>query len=748
MKKITAVVAGRALAASIVASSLAFQAQTPVLAQPVTDPKPPATAPRIGLALSGGGARGLAHLGVLKVLEELRVPVHCVTGASMGAIVGGSFASGVPPARLEATVLKTNWSEVFNDRPPRAEISIRRKQDDYKTLFAPEYGVQDGGLVLPKGILSGVSIEAYFRSLTETAVEIHDFRKLPVPFRAMATDIETGESVVLDRGNVAQAMRASMSVPGAMAPVEIGGRLLVDGGIANNLPIDEARKLCANVVIAVNISTPPLKRQQITSAFSVSLQLLNFLGKQTVDQQLAKMGPRDVLIAPDLGDISAGSFERAAEAIGIGEAAARAMAEQLKRYSLPPEQYAALRSRQVREPKGLGTVDEIRFEGLQRTDPELLRALMQSKAGEPLKEETIGADLRRIYGRGDFESIDYRIMEEPGSRVMVIQPREKSWGPDYLRFGVGLASDFQGESAFSALVSYRKTWLNRLGGEWLNEVQVGQVSRLFSEFYQPVEERGRYFVAPYGSIARTSRPVFVGEDRVAQYDVDDARVGLDAGAVLYTVGELRIGALWRHVDAAVNTGSPVLPGVKETTAGPRMRLFADQLDHAFFARSGYRAIASAYVADESFGSDLNYKRLEGQLEGVMSWRAHTLNIAVSGGTDLGTDMPAYETFTLGGPLRLSGYRIDEFAGRHMAFGRLMYYNRTIQLPDLLGSGIYAGASLEAGQMKNRFDGSSGAGTIASGSLFLGADTSIGPFYFGLGIGEAGRRSLYLLLGVP
>ena len=746
MKTIPAVV--RALTTAIVAAGLAFHARAPALAQPAADPKPPAGPPRIGLALSGGGARGLAHLGVLKVLEELRVPVHCVTGASMGAIVGGSFASGAPPARLEETVLKTDWSAVFTDRPPRAEISIRRKQDDYKTLFAPEYGVKNGGLVLPKGILSGVSIEAHFRTFTETAVGISDFRKLPIPFRATATDIETGESVILDRGNLAQAMRASMSVPGAMAPVEIGGRLLVDGGIANNLPIDEARKLCATVVIAVNISTPPLKREQITSALSVSVQLLNFLGKQTVDRQLASMGPRDVLIAPDLGDISAGSFERAAEAIRIGEAAARAMADQLKRYSLPPEQYAALRSRQVRERTDFGTVDEIRFEGLERTNPEVLRSLVQSRPGEPLKEANIAADLRRIYGRGDFESIDYRILDEPGTRAMVIQPREKSWGPDYLRFGVGLASDFQGENNFSALVSYRQTWLNRLGGEWLNEVQVGQASHLFSEFYQPVDKRGRYFVAPYGSFGRTTHPVFVGEDRVAQYDVDEGRVGVDAGAVLGTWGEARIGALWRHVDAGVSTGPPVLPSVKETSAGPRVRLFADQLDHAFFARSGYRAVVSTYAAEESFGSDRNYKRLEGHLDGAISWRAHTLNIAVAGGTDLGTGMPGYETFTLGGPLRLSGYRIDEFAGRRMTFGRIMYYNQTIKLPDLLGSGVYAGASLEAGEMKNRVDGSSGAGTIASGSLFLGADTSLGPAYFGLGFGEGGRVSLYLLVGVP
>ncbi len=745
----------RTPAETLVRSFMAVAATT-VLALPISviaaetpaPPKTPAATPRIGLVLSGGGARGLAHIGVLKVLEELRVPVHCVTGASMGAIVGGSFASGAPPARLEDTVLKTNWSAVFTDKPPRAEISSRRKQDDYKTLFAPEYGVKSGGLELPKGLLSGVSIEAYFRGLTETAVGIDDFQKLPIPFRAVATDIETGEAVVLDRGNLAQAMRASMSVPGAMAPVEIGGRLLVDGGIANNLPIDEARKMCAEIVIAVNISTPPLTRGQITSALSVSAQLLNFLGKQTVDRQLAGMGPRDVLIAPDLGDISAGSFERTAEAIRIGEAAARAMAGQLKRYSLPPDQYAALRDRQMREPKGLGTVDEIRFEGLQRTNPEVLRSLVQSKPGEPLKEETIGADLRRIYGRGDFESIDYSIMGEPGKPVMVIQPREKSWGPDYLRFGVGFASDFHGENPFSAMVSYRKTWLNRLGGEWLSEFQVGRVTRLFSEFYQPVEERGRYFVAPSVSVGQTTRPVYDGENWIAQYNVGDARIGLDAGVVLGTLGEARVGVLGRRVNASVDTGPQVLPDSTDTLVGFSARLIVDQLDHAFFARSGYYAAATAYAYDESLGSEISYQRLEGKLNGVISWGAHTFNITANGGTDFNTDMPAYDSFTLGGPLRLSGYRIDEFSGRQMAFGRLMYYKRAVALPDILGSGVYVGASFEVGQMTGRFTGTSTQGTIWSGSVFLGADTFLGPAYFGLGAGEAGRWSLYLLLGVP
>jgi len=731
-----------AIESVVIAASLALGISGAANAQTV------AGEPRIGLVLSGGGARGIAHIGVLKVLEELRVPVHCVTGTSMGAVVGGAYAAGATPAALEEFVRKADWNEIFRDAPPRAEISTRRKIDEYKTLFAPEYGVKKSGLVLPKGVIAGVSIHSFFRLLTQQAVEIGDFDKLPVPFRAVAADIETGEAIVLSRGSLSRAMRASMSVPGAIAPVEIDGRLLVDGGIANNLPIDEARKLCGNVIIAVNISTPPLKREEITSAFTTGTQLINFLGKVNVERQLASLGQRDVLITPDLGDISAGSFERSSDAIRVGETQARALAESLRRYSLPPERYEALRRRQVPERKAAVPVDEIRFEGLQRTNPEVLRSLLETKPGEPLDEERVSADLRRIYGRGDFESVDYRIQQEAGRRVMVIEPREKEWGPDYLRFGIGLATDFQGENYFNILAQYRRTWLNRLGGEWLSELQVGQHTFFGTEFLQPVEERGRYFVAPSFRFGQQLRGVFIGDDRVGEYQTKETRVGLDAGAFLGTWGETRLGAVWRNVNAHAETGPAILPEAKETTAGMRGLLFVDQLDSAWFPRSGFRFATTVYVADESFGSDRDYQRADAEVTAVKTWRSHTVNFKLAGGTDFQSNLPGYETFTLGGPLRLSGYRIDQFSGRRFAFGRLMYYNRAIPLPDLLGSGVFVGGSLEAGQMQGRSDGQPFAGTIWSGSVFLAANTFAGPAYFGFGLGENGHYSLYLLLGVP
>ncbi len=739
-----------ALTGFFIATAAAAQTNTGV-APPTTAQEQVVTSarpPRIGLALSGGGARGIAHVGVLKVLDEMRIPISCVTGTSMGAVVGGTYAAGRTPQEMEKEVIAADWDTIFRDAPPRKEIAVRRKVDDYLTLFKPEFGVKDGGLALPKGVIAGVSIETFFRELSMPAFGIGDFDKLPIPFRAMATDIETGDSVVLSKGSLAQAMRASMSVPGAIAPVEIDGHLLVDGGIANNLPIDEARKLCGDIIIAVNISTPPLKRDEITSALSVTAQLINFLGKQTVDQQIKSLGPNDVLIAPDLGNISAGSFEHSKDAIRIGEEATRALAEKLKRYSLPPEQYAALRSKQVAESKALGTVDEIRIEGLKRTNPAVAQALIDSKPGEPLTEEKLGADLRRVYGTGDYESISYRIVGgETGPRALLIEPVEKSWGPDYLRFGLGLASDFSGDNQFNLLVQYRKSWINRLGAEWTTQVQIGQNTHLATEFYQPLNEAGKWFVSPNIFVGQQTRDVFDGENDVATYLVGVTQGGLDGGAVLGTWGQLRAGYVMSRVNARVDTGSPVLPSIRETTAGLRAGIFIDQTDNAFFPRAGYGLVGTGYFAMESLGSETSYNRVEALGRAIKSWGPHTLNAFAAGGSSLGSDMPAYESFTLGGPLRLSAYRINEFSGREFAFGRLMYYNRILPLPDLLGSGIYVGGSAEVGRISDRVDGLPSPGTVWSSSVFLGADTALGPAYVGVGVG-AGRWSLYLLLGVP
>ncbi|WP_280156053.1 patatin-like phospholipase family protein [Piscinibacter sp. XHJ-5] len=705
-------------------------------------------APRVGLALSGGGARGAAHVGVLKVLEELRVPVHCVAGTSMGAVVGGGFAAGNTPQAMQQLIEQTDWTDVFSDHPPRGELSIRRKADDYKGLFAPEFGLRDGGIQLPRGVVAGVTIESFLRRLAAPAGGQSDFARLPIPYRAVAADIETGREVVLATGSLMQAMRASMAIPGAVSPVEVDGRMLVDGGIANNLPIEVLRRSCADVVIAVNVGTPVLRRENITSALSIVGQLVNLLGKDSVDRQVATLTDRDVLITPDLADISAGSFERQSEAIRIGERAAREAAQALQRYSVPEREYAELRRLQTGGSPALGTVDAIRFEGLSRTNPEVLANLMESKPGEPLDEARLAADLRRVFGRGDFEAVDYRIESVPAGRTLVIPVREKSTGPGYLRFGLGLASDFRDEALFDLRLSYRRTWINRAGGEWLAEAQIGRTNGVFTEFYQPLERGGRFFVAPYLQGAQGTRAIYQGEDRIAEYQVSEWRAGVDFGIAFGTWGELRGGPLVKLVNADVSTGAPVLPSLDTRIAGVRLQLFGDRHDFAWFPRSGHRTNVSAFFSTDVSGSQDQYRRVDASWSMAHSLGPYTLASAVAGGGGLGTRLPAHEAFSLGGPFRLSGYRIGQFSGERFGLGVLRFYDRALRLPTLLGSGTYVGASGEVGRVDRVFGGPATTGTLWSGSVFVAAETFLGPAFFGFGFAASGHRSLYLLLGVP
>ena len=295
------------------------------------------------------------------------------------------------------------------------------------------------------------------------------------------------------------------------------------------------------------------------------------------------------------------------------------------------------------------------------------------------------------------------------------------------------------------MAQYRRTWLNRLGAEWLSEAQIGQHTFFTTEWYQPVREDGQWFVAPtfYSGVRR--RGVFIDEDKVADYRVALTQAGVDGGARLGTWGQLRAGIVGSRVSARVDTGSPLLPSVRETSAGPRATLFVDQTDQAWFPREGYGAIGTAYRATTALGSDASYSRVELAGRVAKSWGAHTVYLSVSGGSALGSDMPAHQSFTLGGPLRLSAYRLDELAGREYAFGRLLYYNRRLALPELLGSGVFVGGSAEIARITDRAGGLPPAGTVWSASTFLAAVTFLGPGYLGFGIGP-GRWSLYLLLG--
>ncbi|WP_140631865.1 patatin-like phospholipase family protein [Methylibium rhizosphaerae] len=395
--------------------------------------------PRIGLVLSGGGARGGAHLGVLKVLQELQVPVDVVVGTSAGAIIGAAYASGMPLAEIEAEMRPLHTATLFRDID-RSDLPVRRKADDVHNYIGPEVGINAAGLALPKGAVAGVSLEAVLRRLTARQHD-EDFDRLPVRFRAVATDVTTAEMVVLGRGSLATAIRASMALPAIVNPVEVDGRLLVDGGVSRNLPVDVARALGADVVIAVNIGTPLLRRDELTSLLSVSEQMVRVLTAKNVNQSLQELGPQDVLITPDLGGVTTADFDHLFEAASAGEKAARAAAGQLARWRVDASAYAALELRRITGPGAAPRVDEVRIVGLQRANPDAVRAALSIQPGDAFDAAAADADMRRLYASGDFERVSYHLGDSPaGGQVVTVDLSEKAWGPNYLRFGLELSS--------------------------------------------------------------------------------------------------------------------------------------------------------------------------------------------------------------------------------------------------------------------------------------------------------------------
>jgi len=705
--------------------------------------------PKICLVLSGGGARGAAHVGVIRVLERYRVPIDCIVGTSMGALVGAAYATGTSVAEMDGILASISTELLFKEQPPRQQQNIRRKQDDNTILFGPEFGVKHGKIGIGKGLVSGIQLETVLRRLSKVK-GFHHFDDLPIQYRAVATDLVTGKPVIFSEGELANVMRASMSVPGAVAPAEMNGKLLVDGMLTSNLPVETARALGADIIIAVNVGTPLLKRDQLNGILGVSGQMLSILTEQNVERSLAQLRPDDILITPDLGEYSNGDFDSLPKIAPLGEQAAHRVVDRLERLSLPAPQYAALRARQsVTVTADSRPVDEIRFDHLERVNPRAALAVMQTRPGQPIDQEVLDLDMRRLYGTGDFEHVNYRFLEEPGRRVLAVDAVEKTWGPDYLRFGLGLSSDFSGDAYFNFLTSYRRTWLNQLGAEWRNDVQIGHTSSLTSEFYQPLDARGAFFVAPRISAERRSANLYERSHLVARYNITTFRGGFDLGTQFSRFGELRLGVLGGSVEPRLNTGPNSLsPGEHYITEGAyTLSLTFDQLDSVHFPRSGWRAGAHVFDSSHDLGADYAYTKWDADGSFAVSFDNNTFNFSAKFGGRLGSSqLPRYDQFQWGGFVQQSGYATGQLLGQELRFARIMYYHKVVRATLL--EGVYSGFSLEAGRVGEPLVPGNPDGLLKSASVFLAADSPVGPAYLGYGHAQDGNSNFYFFLGVP
>jgi NTE family protein len=715
-----------------------------------TEQRQPPHRPRIGLVLGGGGARGSAHIGVLKVLEELHVPVDYVVGTSMGSIVGGAYAAGKTPAEMENKLRAADWKRLLSDRLRREDRSIYEKDLERQNIWGLEIGYRDGKLLLPRGAVIGSQIELFFGGLVD--LYHGSFDDLVIPFRAVATDIATGEMVVIDQGSLVGAMRGSMSVPGVFSPYLLNDRLLVDGMLVANVPVDVVRKMGAEVVIAVNVGSKLAPREQIRDALSVTGQMVSILTEQNVKASLKQLGPDDVLIdvQAELGDFSAGDFPHTVDTIPLGEVAARKVADRLKRYSVTPDQYQALRSQQLaryrvtkEDKRRLDTAD------LKYVNPKSVEATVGAEPGGALTENRadLDAGLRRLAATEDFEKVDYRFEDVNGQRVLVLKPVEKDWGPNYLRFGLDLSTDFKGQSAFDVLINHRMTWLNSRGLEWRNTVSLGRTTGITSELYQPIDYQRRFFVAPNLEAMRQRNDLFLDETAVSTYLVQRLLFGLDAGMNFGTTAQARVGYVAGKEKAVPEIALPVFQPIDQKIGALRASAVYDSFDNWAFPHQGWQAMGGVLYARDGLGSDEDWERAELKLDKALSFGPHRLQLGIAGGSSLNSDLPAFEAFPLGGFLRLSGYGYQQFIGQKYAFGRAIY-TYSFGQSQLSDSAIYLGGSLEAGNVYERINGPSSTGLKPGASLFIAADTAIGPAYFAVGAGEHGNYAVYIYLGKP
>ena len=724
------------------------RAEPPAAALPAIDSRTPV---RIGLVLSGGGARGMAHVGVLKVLDELHLRVDAIAGTSMGAVVGGLYASGMSGRQIEALLGSAEWQEAFRDRPPRNDLNFRRKQEDREFLVDLPLGIQGRELRIPTGLLQEQKLTQLLRRATLPVAGITRFDELQIPFRAVATDLETGSPVIMGSGDLATALRASMSAPGVFAPVERDGRLLVDGGLVENLPIDVARSMNVDVLIVVDAGFPLQPRSRLNSLTSVSNQALAILVRRDVERQRTTLTQQDVLLQPALGERSSYDFRAVASAVSEGETAARGAQARLAGFAAaprPPPAAAPAAAGPALASAALPTVQFIATEQGSERYQALLQRTFADQLGKELDPALVARRLAVIYGNGNFEVLDYHPSQSPqGAEGLVFTARRNSWGPNYLRLGLSLQDDFQGNSIFNAAARVSFTELNALGAEALLDLRVGAAPRAAVEFYQPLSPERTYFIAPHTQAEAHDVPQLQNGNIIGEFRVRNFDYGLDLGREFGNWGELRGGLMDTRGNTYVRLGDFSVPEESYHMPAGFLRFNYDRLDSANFPRSGQAltlGVRTEFPGSGAAGSDL----------AIVDWRGawshgkNTILAWMSGGSTVGgSDTNVREYFLLGGFLNLSGLATQSLAGPNYAMAR-MIYQRSVGNG---GEGIlevpaYVGLSAELGNVWAQRSEISLRSARRDVSLFFGADTYIGPAYLAVGYDEGGTTALYLYLG--
>jgi NTE family protein len=718
--------------------------------------------PKIALVLSGGGAKGSAHIGILKVLEQKRIPVDIIVGTSMGSYVAGMYAMGLSAEEVERTTLAIDWNKGYQDKVARDELSLRKKQQSEQYQLRTDIGVNGDSVQFPDGFFQGQSMASLLRAATSNLPVQQSFDDLPIPYRAVATDMETVTPFVLESGSLAKAMQASMSIPGALKPVEWEGHILADGGTVNNMPVDVAKAMGADVVIAVDISARLRTRESLKSGLAMIDQLTTYMTQVGTDKQKALMGPEDILLTPEFGNMGIADFSLMPEGIKIGEAAADKASLQLDRLSLTKEQYNAYRNQKLsrraeRSGQPAYFIDKVEIINKSRLSDETVRAMLKVRPDKVQTNESLEAGIRRLYALESFDRITYEVEERDGENVLVVDASEKNWGPGYFNFQFGFSDDFESSSNYNVGMSYTLTNVNDWGAEWLTEASLGTAKHFKTDFYTPLEPSQTFYSEASLAYDQTQRSLFNPDP------ADPLFTYLDTEYSFFSA-DLAVGwnrQPWSRLSMGLEgqMGSIDIKNIKDlqgdaTAWGPYARFEHDTLDSSYFPYQGVKwdvKMGYSHVNLEGNGGILD-SRSEGwnyhlSMVKPWSWDRHSLNLILEGGGSGSEEAIPLYIQDLGGLFRMSGFQRYQLSGRYSLFGGLRYIYRVADNDfGALRAPLYLGGSLEQGGVWDKGADISIESSFTAGSVYVGVESFLGPIFLGYGMAEGGNNMFYLQLG--
>ena len=708
-------------------------------------PAEPADRPRIGLVLGGGGARGISHISVLRTLEELKVPIDCIAGTSMGSLVGAMYASGMSVDEIENTVVTMDWARLFDDKLARPDRSFRRKRDDELVISQPGIGISSKGVKITSGLITGETIMLTFGRLVEPVSTIEDFDQLPIPFRAVAADINDGSVVVIQGGDLALAMRASMSIPGAFPPVLSDGKVLVDGGIASNLPVEVLRGMGADIIIAVDVGTPLSEIKPDSSMLALTGQLTGLLTVGNSKRSIATLTSRDVLITPPLGErVTTADFSKVKEALAIGLEGVKPVRDRLAQLGVSDEAFAQNRSIRVGRQSEPPTIDFVRLDNQTRYRDALLLSRIQIPLGKPLNSAELERQMHEVYGFNTLTQSTYEVLQEDGKAGVVLHVQEKNHGPNYLEAGLSMNSDFEGRFDFNFRVGILRSPINDTGGEIRALLQIGDESRLMGEYYQPFGKSGRFLFATRAEYDDRKINQFDADgNKVAEFSAKQFGVQLAVGREFGNYGAISLGLRRSTGTSEVVVGDPSLPDVDFDSGEIYLDATLDRMDSLYFPRDGYMVRSRYSLSRTELGADVDFGQYGFDGLAAKSFGSHAFQFGLRYHVTTSGLAPLQSVYRLGGFTRLIGFTPNELTGQD--YGVLLG-GYSYQLGEVFGQKALVGGTLEYGNVwQDRSDMDFNDG-ILNGSLFIGADTWLGPMMFGIGAREGGYKSLFMTLG--